>query len=102
FRKMIQHNALITQSMSRKANCYDNAVAESFFKSLKVEAIYRRCFGNNLLKKRQPILGRVKKQAEIAVFEYIETWYNTHRRHSALGGLSINEFENINTLKHVA
>ena len=74
---------------SRKANCYDNAVAESFFKSLKVEAIYRRSFGN-------------KKQAEIAVFEYIETWYNTNRRHSALGGLTIKEFENLNTLKHVA
>ena len=72
--------------MSRKGNCWDNAVAKSFFKSLKVEAIYQYHFEN-------------KKQAKIAVFEYIETWYNKNRRHSHLNNLTIKEFEFINQLK---
>lgn len=89
FKKMIKHNKFISQSMSRKANCWDNAVAESFFKSLKVEWIY-------------PYRLISKNQAKIAVFEYIETWYNRNRRHSFLGGLTITEFEKINQLKLVA
>lgn len=80
FKKMIEHNHLIKLSMSRKGNCWDNAVAESFFKSLKVEWIYPHRF-------------KTKNQAAVAVFEYIETWYNRNRRHSALGGLTILEFE---------
>jgi len=44
FRNQIKNNPLITQSMSRKANCWDNAVAESFFKTLKVELIYQHNF----------------------------------------------------------
>jgi transposase InsO family protein len=60
------------QSMSRKANCWDNACAESFFKTLKIELddLKRRCS---------------KKQVKTAVFEYIEVYYNRCRRHSALG-----------------
>ena len=60
----------VIRSMSRKGNCWDNAVAESFFKSLKTELIY----GNNLI---------TKEQMELEIFEYIEIWYNKKRRHSA-------------------
>jgi transposase InsO family protein len=69
----------ITQSMSRKGNCWDNAVAESFFKTLKTELIY----GSKRLN---------KEQTRIAIFEYIELWYNKKRRHSALNNLTIDEF----------
>jgi transposase InsO family protein len=62
----------VQQSMSRKGNCWDNSVAESFFKSIKVELIYRTLYER-------------KEQAALAVFEWIETWYNRNRRHSALG-----------------
>lgn len=89
FRKRLKAYPLVKQSMSRKANCWDNAVAESFFKSLKVEAIY-------------PYELRTKKQAKLAVFQYIEAWYNINRRHSALGGLTIKEFNNFDQLNKVA
>ncbi|WP_286406190.1 IS3 family transposase [Myroides marinus] len=69
----------VTRSMSRKGNCWDNAVAESFFKSLKTEIIY-----GNLLVNRQKM--------EKNLFEYIELWYNKKRRHSHLGYLTIEEF----------
>jgi putative transposase len=71
----------IKRSMSRKGNCWDNAVAESFFKSLKTELIY----GNKLLS---------KQQMELEIFEYIEIWYNKKRRHSALKYMTIEEFNN--------
>jgi putative transposase len=61
--------------MSKKRNYWDNAVAENFFKSLKVEAIYQYHFMN-------------KNQARLAVFEYFETWYNLNRRHSHLNNLT--------------
>jgi transposase InsO family protein len=70
----------ITQSMSRKGNCWDNAVAESFFKTLKEELIY----GNKLLS---------KSEMKLLLFEYIEIYYNQNRRHSALGNMTIKEFE---------
>jgi hypothetical protein len=60
------------KDMSRKGNCWDNAVAESFFKTLKTELIYHRKFVT-------------RQEARLAVFEYIEGWYNRKRRHSALG-----------------
>lgn len=72
FRKELKQQKITRQSMSRKANCWDNAVAESFFKSVKKEWLYTQTFAS-------------RSQAQIAVFEYIETWYNTRRRHSALG-----------------
>ena len=82
FRKQLEgFNGLISQSMSRKGNCWDNAVAESFFKSLKVECVYRKKYQD-------------QSQASIDIFHWIETWYNRKRRHSALGGLNIEEFEN--------
>ena len=56
----------VIRSMSRKGNCFDNGVAESFFKSLKTELIY----GNKLI---------TKEQMKLEVFEYIEIWYNKKR-----------------------
>ena len=69
----------VEQSMSRKGNCWDNAVAESFFKSFKSELIV----GTKL---------RTKEEMSLYVFEYIEYWYNHKRRFSALGNLTIDEF----------
>jgi putative transposase len=67
-------------SMSRPGNCYDNAVAESFFASLKKELIYRRHWST-------------KKEAAIAIDTWIGNWYNRHRRHSKIGYLSPAEYE---------
>ena len=65
----------VSQSMSRKGNCWDNAVAESFFKTIKVECLNKYIFGS------EEMLIKV-------VFRYIEGWYNTVRIHSSLGGVS--------------
>ena len=70
----------IIQSMSRKGNCWDNSVAESFFKSLKNELVYQTYF-------------YTKKQAKLEIFKYIELFYNRVRSHSYLNGLSPVEFE---------
>jgi transposase InsO family protein len=78
YRKLLKKNN-ITQSMSRKGNCYDNAVMESFFKTLKVELIYRYRF-------------RTREEAKKRLFDYIEIYYNRQRRHSALGYLPPAEF----------
>jgi transposase InsO family protein len=67
-------------SMSRKGNCYDNAFIESFWSTLKLELVYRREFAT-------------RQQARAAIFEYIETFYNRQRAHSALGYLSPIDFE---------
>ena len=68
-------------SMSRKGNCFDNAVAESFFHTLKTELISRYA----------KYASRGKARAEI--FEYIHVFYNNKRRHSALNYLTPREFE---------
>lgn len=68
-------------SMSRKANCWDNAVAESFFATIKTEMIYSCRFAT-------------RQQAKDAIFDFIETFYNSRRRHSAIGYLSPIDFEN--------
>ncbi len=84
FRLLLEKNTFIIRSMSRKGNCWDNAVAESFFKTLKAECVYQNKFIN-------------KEQAAVVVFEYIETWYNRKRLHSALGYMSPEEFgKNLN------
>ena len=83
FTKILKANKLITQSMSRKGNCWDNAVAESFFKTIKIEWIY----GQNYIN---------QEQAQLSIFEWIESWYNRRRRHSALGYKTMEEFEEIN------
>ena len=81
----------IIRSMSRKGNCWDNAVAESFFKTLKTELIYHHKY-------------RTIKEAELSIFEYIETFYNTKRRHQQLNNLTILEHKqfNNNNLKNAA
>jgi transposase InsO family protein len=90
FRDLITTNPFVVQSMSRKGDCWDNAVAESFFKTLKTEWIYRNKYAT-------------KKQATVSVFDYIETWYNTQRSHSSLNYLSPEEFgELINKQKMAA
>jgi len=81
----VAYQALITAhglrcSMSAKGNCYDNACAESFFHSLKVECIHGEPFAS-------------RAQMREAVFEYIETDYNRQRRHSTLGYISPEAFE---------
>ena len=83
FSKILKANKMITRSMSRKGNCWDNAVAESFFKTIKVEWIYSKTFVN-------------QEQAQLSIFEWIESWYNRRRRHSALGYRTIEEFERNN------
>jgi transposase InsO family protein len=83
FVNLLSSNELITRSMSRKGNCWDNAVAESFFKTIKLEWIYTKNYVNQL-------------QAELSIFEWIEVWYNRRRRHSALGYKTMEEFEKIN------
>jgi len=72
FRNIIKPNQNITQSMSRKGNCWDNAVAESFFKTIKYEMINHYKFKST-------------EDLKMAVFHYIENWYNRKRLHSALG-----------------
>ena len=67
-------------SMSRRGNCWDNAVAESFFSSLKKERIRRRIY-------------KTRDLARADIFDYIEVFYNRSRRHSHLGGMSPEAFE---------
>lgn len=67
--------------MSRKANPYDNALAESFVATLKTE-----CFKS---------IPSTKEAAQLMIFDYIESFYNPRRRHSALGYRSPLEFENL-------
>ena len=90
FANVVDSYKIINRSMSRKGNCWDNAVAESFFKTLKTELIY----GNKLIS---------KEQMELLIFEYIEIWYNRKRRHSSLDYKTIEEFWNQkNNFKNVA
>lgn len=75
--------ARMIASMSRRANCYDNAAMESFWSTLKLELIYRREFAD-------------QTQVRHAVFDYIEVFYNRQRLHSALGYQSPAAFEGAN------
>jgi transposase InsO family protein len=70
----------ITASMSRKGNCWDNAFAESFFHTLKVELVHRESF-------------ETRASAMKMIFEYIEVWYNRQRLHSSLGFKSPVQYE---------
>ena len=70
----------VCPSMGSVGDCYDNAMCESFFATLECELIDRSCF-------------RTRAEARMAIFDYIEGWYNPHRRHSALGYLSPLEYE---------
>lgn len=66
-------------SMSGVGNCYDNAMMESFFATLKTECVTDRF--------------QTRQEARRVIFEYIEIWYNRLRRHSALGYLSPEQYE---------
>jgi putative transposase len=70
----------IVPSMSRKANCWDNAVVESFFSTLKHEII-------------EGVAYETRELARAAIFSWIEIWYNRRRRHSTLGYVSPEQFE---------
>ena len=78
FRDLLHKNEMV-QSMSGKGNCYDNAVAESFFKTLKTELVYHERYWT-------------RAQARTSIFRYIEVFYNRIRKHSALGYLSPEQF----------
>ena len=68
------------QSMSRKGECWDNACAETFFKTLKTELIGQRIY-------------RTREEAKASIFEYIEVFYNRVRLHSYLGYTTPAEYE---------
>jgi len=78
FRKLLEKHHFI-QSMSGKGNCYDNAVTESFFHTLKTELVYFEKY-------------RTRSEARQSIFEYIEIFYNRTRRHSSLGYVSPVDF----------
>ena len=73
-------DAGIVCSMSRKGNCWDNAVVESFFGTLKTELVYRKVFAT-------------RRQAKEEIADYIELFYNPRRRHSSLGYISPMQYE---------
>jgi len=79
YQKILRNQGL-KASMSGKGNCYDNAAVESFFKSLKAEMVWRRNW-------------QTRREVEVAIFEYINGFYNPRRRHSALGWKSPVAFE---------
>lgn len=79
FQKLAKNNK-IKLSMSGKGHCYDNAVVESFFHTLKTEHVYFEKYMS-------------REEAMTSLFEYIEVFYNRRRRHSTLGYLSPEEFE---------
>lgn len=78
FRRLLEKYGVI-QSMSGKGNCYDNAVTESFFHTLKTELVYFELY-------------RTRSEARQSIFEYIEIFYNRIRRHSFLGYVSPVDF----------
>ncbi len=71
----------VTCSMSRKGNCWDNAIAESFFHSIKIELIYAERY-------------TTRETAKQSIFQYIEGYYNRVRRHSDIGSIAPEVFEN--------
>ncbi len=79
FKAILAQNEFVG-SMSKKGDCWDNAVAESFFHTLKVELIHRKKF-------------RTRDEAKRIIFEYVEIYYNRKRAHSTLGFLSPFEYE---------
>lgn len=79
FRNALKSKGMI-QSMGRKGNCWDNACAESFFKSNKTEWLYDEDF-------------KTRKEAGNIVFEYIEVFYNRYRTHSVIGYMTPDDYE---------
>ena len=81
YRKLLSAHGIVC-SMSRKGDCWDNAVAESFFHTLKTELVYHEDYAT-------------RAEAKGDIFEWIEVFYNRQRRHSALGYLSPAKYEAI-------
>ena len=81
YRKLLKDHGFLS-SMSGKANCYDNAAVETFFKSLKAELIWREQY-------------ETREQAQNALFHYINGFYNPRRRHSYLGSISPVKYESM-------
>ena len=79
FGKRCREMGVVTSTGSA-GDCFDNAMAESFFATLECELLQRRSF-------------KTQAEAHMAIFAFLESWYNTRRLHSALGYLSPNEFE---------
>lgn len=79
YRALLEEHGLVC-SMSRKGDCYDNAVAESFFSSLKKDRVHPRDY-------------TTRAEARRDLFDYIEVFYNRQRRHSYLGYCTPAEFE---------
>lgn len=79
FKKVLSNYDIIS-SMSRKGNCWDNAVAESFFRIIKTELIYHYNY-------------QTREEASQDIFEYIEVFYNRKRLHSSIGYVSPAQFE---------
>ena len=79
YRALLAQHGMVA-SMSRRGDCWDNAVAESFFATLELELIVKSTW-------------RSRDEARVALFRYIETWYNRKRRHSTLGYVSPAEYE---------
>jgi transposase InsO family protein len=79
FKALLAQNEFVG-SMSNKGDCWDNAVAESFIHTLKVECVHRNKF-------------KTRNEAKIKIFEYVEMYYNRKRAHSTLGYLSPFEYE---------
>ncbi len=81
YKKALEAHSIVP-SMSRKGDCWDNAVAESFFGTIKTEKVYRTRW-------------YTRAQAKLDVFKYIEVWYNRKRRHSYVGNKSPMTFETV-------
>ncbi len=88
FQKLLKRHGLIS-SMSAKGCCYDNAACESFFHSLKVELVYQENYVT-------------REQARSSIFEYIEAYFNTRRRHSAINYVTPDQFERVIQIDKVA
>ena len=84
FRRMLKENGFV-QSMSRKGNCWDNAITETFFHTLKIELTNR-------------IKYKTREEARVSIFEYIEIFYNRQRLHSAIGYCTPVEYEKLTKL----
>ena len=88
YKKLLHHHKIVA-SMSRKGNCWDNSMTESFFATLKKDLVYRTMFCNH-------------SEAKYQISEYIENFYNLTRRHSSIGNISPIQFENLTRLANVA
>jgi len=81
YQVLLKRNSILC-SMSGKGNCWDNAVMESFYHTLKIELIYQRKYETRMEAKRD-------------IFEYIEIFYNRERLHSSIGYYSPEEYEKL-------